>query len=80
MYGRCKIVNRAFFVPMRTIWQYWNEFITDTPVYADGSNRILDSVPNIYDGVFFDIFMDSYFSTATGADATSYDFKYNARS
>ncbi len=31
MYGRCKIVNRAFFVPMRTIFQGWNEFITDTP-------------------------------------------------
>lgn len=31
MYGRCRIVNRAFFVPYRTIMDGWNEFITDTP-------------------------------------------------
>lgn len=32
MYGRCRIINRAFFVPMRTIFYHWNEFITDVPV------------------------------------------------
>ena len=31
MYGRCRIVNRAFFVPFRTIMKGWNEFITDVP-------------------------------------------------
>lgn len=73
MYGRCKIVNRAFFVPMRTIWQYWNEFITDTPVYAGGSNQILSEVLPLYSGTIFNIFKDSYFSLS--ANSSSYDFK-----
>lgn len=76
MYGRCKIVNRAFFVPMRTIWQYWNEFITDTPVYAGGSNQILSSVPVLSSYTIYWIFIDdSYF--ATSATSSSYDFKLN---
>lgn len=29
-YGKVEFINRAFFVPMRTICSNWNEFITDT--------------------------------------------------
>lgn len=36
-YGPMQIINRAFFVPCRTIQQGWNEFITDT-IY---SNNVL---------------------------------------
>lgn len=76
MYGRCKIVNRAFFVPMRTIWQYWNEFITDTPVFADNSNQILSSVPVLSSFTIYWIFADNaYF--ATPSTYSSYDFKFN---
>ena len=34
-FGRANIKERAFFVPMRTIFRGWNDFITDTPhVYS----------------------------------------------
>lgn len=29
-FGRCNINIRGFFVPMRTVWTGWNEFIVDT--------------------------------------------------
>lgn len=29
-YGQVQIINRAFFVPYRTVWQPWNSFITQT--------------------------------------------------
>lgn len=29
-FGRANINNRAFFVPFRTVWDGWNDFITDT--------------------------------------------------
>lgn len=31
MMAQCKVVNRAFFVPFRTVWKPWTNFITDTP-------------------------------------------------
>lgn len=74
MYGRCKIVNRAFFVPMRTIWQYWNEFITDTPVYTSDGVKILGHVPTIYSSGIWSIFQDNYF--AEDATSDSYDYKF----
>lgn len=32
MLGQCRLVNRAFFVPYRTVWRPWTAFITDTKV------------------------------------------------
>lgn len=35
-FGRANIKERAFFVPMRTIWRAWTDFITDTVhIYSD---------------------------------------------
>lgn len=57
MYGRCRIENRAFFVPMRTIMKGWNEFITDTPY-----NNIFLTVPQLYLGDLTTVFSDQEFS------------------
>ena len=53
-FGRANIKERSFFVPMRTIWRAWNDFITDTnhvysgAVYdSDNPLTVLDSVPTI---------------------------------
>lgn len=47
-FGRAKINNRAFFVPFRTIFPGWNDFITDTShVNANGNAAILASVPTV---------------------------------
>lgn len=45
-YGRYKVINRTFFVPMRTIMRNWDAFITETPTtLSDGS--IPSEVPKI---------------------------------
>ena len=48
-FGRVKMKNRAFFVPFRTIFKGWNDFITDTThVYSGQSlntNAIGSKVP-----------------------------------
>lgn len=66
MYGRCRIVNRAFFVPMRVIMRHWNEFITDVPV----DNTFLQ-VPKIYLREFANALYEMSYSTTS----SSYDFK-----
>lgn len=45
-YGKAKIQNRAFFVPFRTIFPAFNDFITDARhSTSDGSTIIYTSVP-----------------------------------
>lgn len=75
MYGRCRITNRAFFVPMRTIFKGWNEFITDVPV----DSKFLQ-VPLIDPYDLAQVFKNSIFSEAFNPPAGSiptdnlYDF------
>lgn len=42
-FGRIQMTHRAFFVPMRTLWQDWNNFITNTVVEKRG--KLMSSVP-----------------------------------
>lgn len=47
-YGSVTMTNRAFFVPLRTIMEGFNEFITDTPfTQSNGSSVIINTVPYI---------------------------------
>lgn len=68
MYGRCQIVNRAFFVPMRVIMKGWNEFITDT--VKDGTFPVVPKI-NLQD---LAVCLREDFATTGGATANSYDF------
>lgn len=51
-YGRANIKNSAYFVPFRTIFRGWNDFITDAP-HANSMNNvellgnILNTVPTV---------------------------------
>lgn len=46
-FGRANMYNRAFFVPYRTIFKGWNDFITDTVhVAGDGRSAINSMVPS----------------------------------
>lgn len=67
MYGRCQIVNRGFFVPMRCIMRGWNEFITDT--VHEGQFPVVPKINPA--GLAFQIRED--FATDDGT-ATNYDF------
>ena len=49
-FGRASMRHRAYFVPFRTIFRGWNDFITDSVhVFSDGSNltRILQTCPTV---------------------------------
>lgn len=54
-YARAKMVNRAFFVPYRTIWRPWNDFQSQSE-YTDGQVPV--SIPSIsipyLQGIFCD--------------------------
>ena len=61
-FGRASMRNRAFFVPYRTIFRGWNDFITDTPHVNSmtGDNNaavILSHVPTISNLAFITFFM-----------------------
>ena len=43
-FGDAKIINRAFFVPFRTVMPSWNDFITDSVHnFPDGQHHHLES-------------------------------------
>lgn len=48
-FGDAQIHNKAFFVPYRTVFPAWNDFITDVAhVYPDGSVSHVSRVPCFY--------------------------------
>lgn len=47
MFGNVKIVNRAFFVPFRTVFPFYNDFIADTTSNYNGSTIKVERVPTI---------------------------------
>lgn len=60
-FGRANIVHRAFFVPMRTIYPAWNDFITDTVHHFTMSdiNAVPTSVPYMENKQLADVFLDT---------------------
>lgn len=89
-FGRCNIKLRSFFVPFRTIFKGWNDFITDTPhIGSNGSwGGLLTSVPTVSNSTLVDWFVNSSISVGTpggqsvtfswskSGTSTTYDFAY----
>ena len=88
-FGRCNMHNKAFFVPFRTIFRGWNDFITDTVHVAGNDTAALQAqVPKIAsDTIITGIFKtDSGSIVGTGrygnielttyTATTVYDIKY----
>lgn len=75
-FGRADIHNRAFFVPFRTVFPFWNEFITDTPVVtSEGVSAKINQVP-VFDPMVFWSWLIKGDSDSSGAVDTSYWTKY----
>lgn len=72
-YGNVQMINRAFFVPFRSIMEGFNEFITDTPYFGESQNGIIFNVPHIYMSDICEFFAQSTYSVI---NETSYDFAY----
>lgn len=56
-YGRCRINLRTFFVPFRTIFPNWNEFITDTIGSNVANNSLISKSPYILNSDFTTFFL-----------------------
>lgn len=69
-FGRASMRNRAFFVPFRTIYRGWNDFITDSVHIASdgytgaGAANLLNTVPTVSAGNLLGAFTNSVGSTA----------------
>lgn len=76
MLSSAKVRNRCFFVPFRTVWPTFNEFITSaTSVYPSGGNDvvgILPTTPYISNREFVLFFTNSLCSTGTAGTADFY--------
>lgn len=57
-YGRCRLNLRSFFVPFRTIFPNWNEFITDTIGSNASNNSLIANSPYMYNYDLYQLFKD----------------------
>lgn len=75
-FGRALIKNRAYFVPFRTVWTAWNDFITDVPhIYDNGEMSQVSTVPTVNTNALSRIFLDDAYSTEVQS-TSAYDFDY----
>lgn len=72
-FGRVRIENQAFFVPMRTIMHGWNNFITDTPYYVNGSTVSITKVPYFTNDDLVNAFVTNVPSMVTPTSSTNAD-------
>lgn len=78
-FGRGNIHKTAIFVPYRTIFPAWNDFITDVPhVYSDGTIGIPTSVPLISSSTFLNFFTSSTIANVVQTDAFDFELISNA--
>lgn len=68
--GGCKIVNRAFFVPYRTIFPYFNDFIVDNESLDSSGHVKVTQMPWVYNIDLVDMFKDYYLNSTSN---TAYD-------
>ncbi len=70
-FGRAAMRNRAFFVPFRTLFRGWNDFITDSPHVASNGysagavGSLIANVPTVSVTALRDVFLQD-----VGADST----------
>lgn len=73
-FGRAKVHNRAFYVPFRTIWKPWDNFINDTPfIDSSGTPQIPQNVPFFSRTSFISCFVNPDYGL-TEITQSSYDF------
>lgn len=80
-FGRAVIKNRAYFVPYRTVFPLFNDFISDVPSvsgYSDNSTATIaqvTNVPLITDSVITQLFRGNTYSSV--GTSSNFDFYYN---
>lgn len=77
-FGSVKFTTRAFYVPSRLLYPYWNEFITGKNIYVDGE-PYTPEIPFIYGYELADFFIDTNFGLSEYVSTGSYDFSLRDR-
>lgn len=73
-FGRARINNRAYFVPYRTVFPAWNDFITDTNhSYSNGTSSLVGKVPTLSNHSFVAFLSSAQISTEIINDDTTSD-------
>ena len=74
-----RLQSRAFFVPMRTIMEGWNEFITEAPYYGANGQQSISNVPVVSNRTIISLFVDPANGLCTNpSSGNDYDFYYHA--
>lgn len=77
-FGRARINNRAFFVPFRTIFPGWNDFITDTKhTFANGTSAVINYAPRVSSNAIYRFLFSSLY-TEEVTESVAYDYKVSA--
>lgn len=84
-FGRASLRNRAFFVPFRTIFRGWNDFITDSVHVASGgytggnyTGSLIGRVPNVSQGELCGAFLNYVGSDVNDGSGFIYQVTPNA--
>lgn len=73
-FGRARINNRAYFVPFRTVFPAWNDFITDANhSYSNGSSSLVSKVPTLSNHSFVAFLRSAINSTEILSDDITSD-------
>lgn len=63
-FGRCEIHNKAFFVPYRTVWTAWTDFINGTQhTYSLTTHTVPNNPPTFSNYAAIGLFQQTAFST-----------------
>lgn len=74
-FGGVRMINRGFFVPYRTVFDGFTNFLENTPYNHDGSSYMLSQVPTLSTGDLVHCLKDSAYSSHEAYDNTKvYDF------
>lgn len=58
VFGRTNVYNRAFFVPFRSVFRHFNEFVVSSPSStAIGTTQVIGNVPKITSQTILEVFL-----------------------
>lgn len=70
--------NTAFWVPFRTVWEPWSDFIEDTPHNQPAGTGIIANTPLLTNNVVWSLLTDGQYSTVVNnpdvVNGTNFDF------
>lgn len=75
-FGKAKVYNRWFFVPMRTIYSAWNDFKAGTPHTFDSGVEIPTTVPVLKNSDLCKILAQNANVLAAGANHGQHDYDF----